>query len=299
MRVEIIQDDPHQLGGRIAFSDQPLHLVSKVVHRALRRHHHMPPARWRFTKQKEIAGAVACVFIIVARHLARRRGHGRAGFLDQRVTRLSEVDFWALGLGGLGVEIEELFPLRDKFGTDRGEAPVLRLPGFAFIFFSSWRIVSCERVSAKPKATASSASKRRVHRSRPAGAGLQVTAIRWASALPVRRGGAPVRGRSVSPARFSSTNRWRVRSTVTGLVATASAISSSLSPSSAFNKMRARVPGRAAAFPYPMMPLRVSRSSAVKSTRYVLAGLGVLPFLRPVHSLPDPNLSIKTFLTDY
>lgn len=189
MRVEIIQDDPHQLGGRIAFSDQPLHLVSKVVHRALRRHHQMPPARWRFTKQKEIAGAGACVFISVARHLARRRGHGRAGFLDQLLTRLLEVDFWARGLGGLGVEIEELFPWRDKFGTDRGAAPVLRLPGFAFIFFSSWRIVSCERVAAQPQATASSASQRRVPRSRPAGAGLQVTAIRWASALPVRRGG--------------------------------------------------------------------------------------------------------------
>src|SRR3981081_2596563 len=280
MGVEIIQDDPNQVGIGIAFIDQPFHLVSKVVHGALRRHHDMAPARLRFAKQKEIAGPVALIFIVVARHLAGLSGHGRASFLDQLFTRFVEVDCRTLGLVGLGIEIEDIFHPCDKLGTDFGETPLFVLPRFEFVFLSSWRTVSWERVSAKPNTTASSASKRKVHRSRPAGAGLQVTAIRWASALPGGRGGARVRGRSVSAARFSSTNRWRVRSTVPGLVATSSAISSSLRPSSAFNKMRARVTCRAAALPDRMMPMRVSRSSAVKSTRYFLAGIGFLPFLK-------------------
>jgi len=147
--------------------------------------------------------------------------------------------------------------LRDKLGPDVGETPLLMLPGFEFVFLSSWRTVSRDSEGASPKATASSASNRNVQRSRPAGAGLQVTAMRWAAPLPVSRGGAPVRGRSVRAPMLSSTKRWRVRSTVTRLVATSSAISSSLSPSSAFNKIRARVICRAAVLPAVATPERV------------------------------------------
>ena len=164
--------------------------------------------------------------------------------------------------------------MRDKLGPDVGETPLLMLPGFEFVFLSSWRTVSRDSEGASPKATALSASNRNVQRSRPAGAGLQVTAMRWAAPLPVSRGGAPVRGRSVRAPMLSSTKRWRVRSTVTRLVATSSAISSSLSPSSAFNKIRARVICRAAVLPERMRPNRVSRSWAVKSTRYFFAGIG-------------------------
>src|SRR4051812_33278967 len=296
MGVEIIQDDPNPFGVGIAFIDQPFHVVRKVVHRALLRHRNMPPTRLRFTKQKEITGAVPFVFILIAFHLARPGRYGRTGFLNQLFIGLVEVDFWTLGVVGLGVEVEKFFPLRDKLGTDLGETPLFVLPRLEVVFLSNWRTVSWERGAANPNVTASVASKRKVHRSRPVGAGLHVTAIRWASALPVRRGGAPVRRRSVSAPRFSSTNRWRVRSTVPALVATSSAISSSLSPSSAFNKMRARVTWRAPALPARMMPRSVSRSSAVKSTRYFWAGIGVLPFLRAVQPYTRSKTIHQNFL---
>src|SRR5262249_42571941 len=151
-------------------------------------------------------------FVIVACDVAGPMWQRRAGFLDQLFTRLIEVDFRALGIVGLSVEVEDLFHLRDKFGPDGGEAPLLMLPGFEFVFLSSWRTVSRDSEGASPKATASSASNRNVQRSRPAGAGLQVTAIKWAAPLPVSRGGAPVRGRSVRAPMLSSTKRWRVRS---------------------------------------------------------------------------------------
>src|SRR5262249_11823646 len=153
-----------------------------------------------------------------------------------------------------------------------GNAPLLVLPGLEGIFLSRHRTVSYESFAQSPNSTALSASNRRVQRLRSPGALLQATAIKCAWPLTSSLGRGPGRGRSVRAFRFSSTNRRRVRSTVGTLVPTASAISSSLRPSSAFRRIRARVSLRAA-----VLPLRVSctsscRSAAVKATRYFFMG---------------------------
>src|SRR5436190_19212318 len=110
----------------------------------------MPPARLRFTKQKEIAGAVPFVFIIIAFHLVRLGRDRCSCFLNQLLTGLVEVDFRTLRVVGLGVEVEEVFHLRDKLGTDAGQTPLFVLPRLEFVFLSSWRTVSWDSVSANP-----------------------------------------------------------------------------------------------------------------------------------------------------
>ena len=142
MGVEIIQDDADPLRIRIAYIDQPFHVVGKVGHGALLRHYNMPPSGLRFAKQKEIAGAVPFVFIIIAGDLARLERGRRPSFLNQLFTGLIEVDFWPLGIIGLGVEVEEGCHLRDKLGPDTGETPLLMLPRLEVVFLSSWRTVS-------------------------------------------------------------------------------------------------------------------------------------------------------------
>jgi len=71
MRIEIVQHDANHRGFGVAFIHQPLHRVGEVALRPLRRHLHMPPASLRCHKEKEVARAVARIFVIIALRLAR------------------------------------------------------------------------------------------------------------------------------------------------------------------------------------------------------------------------------------
>ena len=75
MRIEIVQHDANDCGFWIAFVDQPLHGVGEVELRPLRRHLHMPPTRLRLHEEKEVARAVAFVFVS---HSAAAAPAGRA-----------------------------------------------------------------------------------------------------------------------------------------------------------------------------------------------------------------------------
>src|SRR5262249_22340680 len=167
---------------------------------------------------------------------------------------------------GLGLEVQDVFQTGHKLRAYLGDAPLLVLPGLERIFLSSPRTVSYESFSPSPHSTALSASNRSVQRLHSPGALRQAAAIKCASPFAFSLGRWPGRGRSVSAPRLSSTKRRRVRSTVGTLVPTSSAIASSLSPSSALSKMRARGSLRAAVFPLRVSYSRGSRSAAVSST---------------------------------
>src|SRR5262249_19499727 len=175
---------------------------------------------------------------MVPRRHARASWQRAAGVRDQLLTRLIKDDGRPLRIVGLSVEVQDLFHPGDKVRADRRDAPLLMLPRLKVVFLSTWRIVSWESVSANPNSTAWSSSNRNFHRSRPPGAVLHVTATRYASALPLSLRGCPGRGRSWRAPSRSVLKRCRVRSIVAMLVSTASAISSSVSPSSALSKIR-------------------------------------------------------------
>src|SRR5262245_12326623 len=268
MGVELIEHQANHLRFRILLVDQPLHLVRKVLQGAPFGHHHMTPGGLGFTEHKEVGGSLAFIFIIIPGYLSGLRRQRVALLSNQLHAFLVKVDFGPTGIVGLSIEIQHVFQTRHKCRAYLGDAPLLVLPGLKGVFLSKHWTVSYESASQSPNSTALSASNRSVQRLRSPGAELQAPAINCASPLASSLGRWPGRGRSVRALRFSSTNRRRVRSTVGTLVPTSSAISSSLSPSSAFRRIRARVSLRTA-----VLPLRVSctsscRSAAVKATRY-------------------------------
>jgi len=157
---------------------------------------------------------------------------------------------------------DRLAQLRYKGGLGAWDTPFLHLPGFDLIFFNVWRTVSCETLSTTSSATNFSANTRILQWACPSGQSLHARAMRCASARPSSRRFWPGRASSVSaPLNPRSTKRWRVRSTVVRAVSNALAMSSSVHPSLAFNRICARFIFRA-----EISPLCVICSNSVRST---------------------------------
>ncbi len=268
MRVELIANQADDLGFGITFVNQPAQLSGAIKHSSARRHFDMPPASLWLAKQKEVGRAVPLVLKIRACEATRRGWQRSASLGDQLFALFIKTDFRALGIIRLVVEIEHIFHPRDEFRTDFRETPLFLLPRLESVFFRYCRTVSCESEAESPNSTALSANKRSVQRRRPVGAWLQATATRCASALGSSLSLCPGRGCSWRHCKLSSTKRRRTRSMVGTLVETSSAICSSLNPSSALSRMRARVALRVAVFPLRSKRCKASRSSALNSMMY-------------------------------
>src|SRR5262249_8176896 len=147
MRIEIVQHDANPRGFGIACVNQPLHGMGKVHLGALLRYLHMPPASLRFDKEKEIPGAIAFVFAIIALWppwLSRQR---EAGLLDQLLGRFIKVDLGTLRIIRLRVDLQHVFHRSNKLCTDLWDAPLLLPPRLEGTFFSpttspdSWPLI--------------------------------------------------------------------------------------------------------------------------------------------------------------
>jgi hypothetical protein len=115
--------------------------------------------------------------------------------------------------------------------------------------------------------TSSLANSSSVQRARPAGGLEQAVAISRASSLPVSLRSAPGRGSSFSAAsRLTSTKRRLVRYTVEPPTVTPAAIASSLTPTSAANKICARLSLRAERLPPLTSAVSSQRSASLNST---------------------------------
>src|SRR5262245_16422504 len=218
MGVEIVQDDPDHLRPRIALINQPLHLVSKIHFRAVRRHRDLPPARLGFTEHKQVASPFALISIIRAARVPSLHGQGSTDVGQQLFAGFVKVDLRALGIIGLGIQVQDILPLRDKLRAYLRNTPLLFEPGLERVFLSTRPTVSAEQLSANPSSTTRSASNCSVHRSRPPGAVLHASAMSRACPFSWSTGGLPGRGRSLKAPRCAATKRRRVRSTVGTLV---------------------------------------------------------------------------------
>ena len=179
------------------------------------------------------------------------------------------------------IQVQHIFQAGNNGGAHLGDAPLLFLPGLEFVFLSVRRTLSYDMESANPNSTALSASKRNVQRAWPSGGLLHATAMRWASSLPLSLHRGPGRDCSLSAlSNPSSTNRLRGRHTVAMPTSKAAAICRSNNPSSAFLRIRARVTLLAGAFPRRVTWRRCSRSSSLRSTRYLDAPIPLTQTLR-------------------
>src|SRR5215510_11687261 len=214
MRIEIVQHDADHRGFGIAFVHQPLHRVGEVDLRPLHCPLHMPPAGLGFHEEKEVARAVAGVFVVAALRPSRLGGQRLPGLLDELLAGLIKVDLGPGGIIRLSVDLQDIFHGSNELRTHFWDAPLFLQPRLEDRFFNTRRTLSYEYDGARPSATTRSASRCKVQRWRPSGAPLQASAIKRASACALSLGCVPGRGRSSSAASRSPTKRWRVRSTV-------------------------------------------------------------------------------------
>jgi hypothetical protein len=271
--MEVIQQHPNPLRLRVPLIDQPLHVLGKGPHRPLCRDRNVAPAGVRRCKQKKVAGAVALVRIVLPCGLPGLGGPGRACLADPLLARFITVARRALEIVWRCVQGQDVLQGGHELGTPFWQTPLLGLPRVAGIFLSTWRPVSWAIAAATPNAPPLSARSRSGPRARPAGAGVQATAITCAACKSVHCRCAPGRACSLRAPRCSSTKRCRVRPTVAVPPSRATAISSSLQPSLALSRRRARVSLRAPAFPRRRRGSTVVRSAALNATGDFFLGM--------------------------
>src|SRR5690606_2043124 len=229
----------------------------------------MSPALVRSEEEEEVARALAPVLVVDACRAAGRH-RLRVSHVGEQLDRaLIEADERPPGIGGFGVEVQDVLHAPDELRVQGRDAPLLLLPGLHLVFFSTRRTVSSEISRTTPSWTRRSARSCIVQQVRPSGAFVQANATRNASALPSSFGSAPGRGRSYKARSSPSVQkRCRVRCTVARLVWSASAICQSYAPSLALSRMWALRIARAGARPWPTRTRSRARSSSVRRTRY-------------------------------
>src|SRR5262245_10137149 len=300
MGIEIVQHDTNHRGFRVAFVYQPLHSMGEVALGPLLRHLHVPPARLRFYEEKEVARAVAGVFVIIALRPPWLSRQWLPGLLDELLGSLIKVDLGPGRIIRLGVDFQDVFHGGDELRPHCRDAPLLLQPWLEDCFFNTRRTLSYEYAAAKPRATTRSASRCKVQRWRPSGVTLQASAMRRAWAFASSLGGVPGRGRSSNAAKPSSTKRRRVRSTVARPTARAAAMALSSAPSAALSRIRARVALGLCFFPLWSRFSSFSRSSSSSVTRYFFLGMLVILLMdRLTRLYPMPIASITFAVMEY
>src|SRR5882672_5954688 len=182
MSVELVANEANDICFGITFVNQPFQLLRAVNHRPALSDFDMPPTSLRLAKQEKVGCALTLVFKVIPFDAPHRGWDRRACFGDQLFALFIKTDFRALGIVRLVIKVEHIFHSSDELRTDFRDAPLFFLPRFEFVFFRYCRTASCEREADKPNSTTLSANNRSVQRRRPAGALLQATAIRCASA---------------------------------------------------------------------------------------------------------------------
>jgi len=94
--------------------------MGKVFPRPLRGQGNMPPPGLGLTEEKNGARPGALVFIVLAGRVARLRGQRLPRLADQLLARLLKGYRWAVGIRGLSLQIQHVFPCGHKLAAHFG-----------------------------------------------------------------------------------------------------------------------------------------------------------------------------------
>src|SRR5437899_2062986 len=249
--------------------DEVVHASGIVFRRSPFGDFDLAPGPMHVEEDKEIDRAIATILVIVTFELTRPDRDGLTRLADKLHRAFVEAHHRPLGIGRLGVEVEDILHAGDVFAIDLRNAPHVLAPGLEAIFGQAppnglvrQALVFGERLTIAP------ASRSSVQRARPSGGLAQAVATSRASSLTVSLRSAPGRGSSLSArSRLPSTKRRLIRYTVEPPTPTLLAISSSPAPASAASKICARLSLRDACLPLLSSALSSVRSIWLRSTR--------------------------------
>jgi len=273
MRVQVVHDDTYHRDLGVGLVHQPSHLFSEVLSRPSLGDGYMPPAPQGLTGQKQVAGALPSVLVILAAYSSRLHWQSRSRLGQQLGRSLVKADHRSLWVIGFSIKVQDILHGGHEFSAYLGNAPFLLLPRLERVFFSRLRIPSWDMDDANPSSTTFPASRRNVQWSCPSGAGLQVSAIRWASPLSSNFLGRRGLGFSfMAASRPDSEKRRLTRNTVPSERSNDSATLGALHPSSVLRRIRARAVSRAG-----LLPLRINCCNCSRSFWLSLTGYRILP----------------------
>src|SRR3990172_699661 len=149
------------------------------------RHLGHPRSSQRLTRHEYVTNTTPLIFVVVPFQLAGASRNRCARFADELPRCLVHADYRNVRIVRSAVHVENPFHRGDKFRIGFGRNyPANLTPRLDFVFFSTRRTVSWERLSAYSSSTARSASKRSDHRAKPSGGSPQLRATRCASSSP-------------------------------------------------------------------------------------------------------------------
>ena len=138
--------------------------------------------RQRFDFQEDFRHAIAHILVVDDLTAPRGRRQGGVDFAHQLLVGFVHADQRELRVVGRVVNIEHIFHAHDKGGAAIGrDFPVFAQVRLKLVFFSARWTLMVETFGAIFSSTTFSASRRTVHRARPAGAGEHAKAVNRAS----------------------------------------------------------------------------------------------------------------------
>ena len=108
--------------------------MGEVFHGAAHGHFEMPPTRQWLTQQEQVACSIAFIFIIEPFPPSRLGWDGRPLLCHQLLGGLIETDYRTLGIVWFAIKVEDVLHACYKLGAHLGDAPLLLLPWFEFVF---------------------------------------------------------------------------------------------------------------------------------------------------------------------
>src|SRR5208337_608287 len=251
------------------------------------------PAFQRRKHHEQIGHAVALVFVIVPGGSSRLGRDRRARLDDQLLRGFIQTHEGPIGIARLLVGFQHVFHGGHEARTGvRRDYPLPFAVRFERVFFRVRPMVLSLTFATIFNSTTFSSSRRKLQRANPSGAGEQVRAINFASAVPSKIRGRAEFGlylRLSVASNPSSTSCRRSRPILLMLVSNAAEIALSLHPSpisdvSAFNRMRALVSNCAGLLPAWIKASSRARSSTLSFTTYFLTAIS-FPATNHLHRL--------------
>jgi hypothetical protein len=116
--------------------NQVLHTISEILFCPACGDFHVPPTSQRLQEQKQVASALALLFVVITLRFARLYRQGLLFLVNQLIGNLIKADHRIKRVIGFSIQIQNIFHPPDKVSPNHGRnTPFLLDPRFQFVFF--------------------------------------------------------------------------------------------------------------------------------------------------------------------